>query len=58
MRMNFNLIHGCVQLLQKPDREMKAPARFSDDDEEEIQVTDGDEDGVVGIVSLGSDLTI
>ena len=37
---------------------MKAPARFSDDDEEEIQVTDGDEDGVVGIVSLGSDLII
>nr|POE89728.1 hypothetical protein CFP56_49500 [Quercus suber] len=42
----------------KQRKESLNQSRFSDDDEEEIQVTDGDEDGVVGIVSLGSDLTI
>ena len=26
MRMNFNLVHGCVQLLHKLNREKEAPA--------------------------------
>nr|POF11376.1 hypothetical protein CFP56_65698 [Quercus suber] len=47
MGMNFNLVHGCVQLHQKSNREKESPSwsKFSDDDEEDNQVIDGEEDG-------------